>query len=250
MDFTRAELKAQAKEQMQGKLGGLILVYVVFFAVSGLAGGLGAVIPFGSLAVSLVVTPVLTMGWIKTNLNVTYGEDPQVGTLFESFQNNFGNTVGTVLLVYVFTFLWSLLFIIPGIIMGLAYSQAIYIQAENPDMSPMECIKASKEMMKGRKMDLFVLQLSFILWGLLCIITFGLASLYVTPYMQLTITNFYHRIKAGGDGSDLYEAPAGSVFEKVENVASDFDGALNSFSDKVEDTAGNIADKIDDRING
>ena len=248
MDFTRAELKAQAKEQMQGKLGGMILVYVVFIAVSGFAGGIGGLIPFGSLVVTVVLTPVLTMGWIKTNLNVTYGEDPEVGTLFEAFQNNLGNTIGTVLLVGLFTFLWSLLFIIPGIIMGLAYSQAIYILAENPEMSPMECIKASKEMMMGRKMDLFVLQLSFILWGLLCMVTFGLAGLYVGPYMQLTITNFYHRIKNGGDGADLYDGPAGGVFESVESVASDFDNALNSFSDKVENTAGNIVDKIDDTI--
>jgi uncharacterized membrane protein len=249
MDFTRAELKAQAKEQMQGKLGGMILVYVVFIAVSGFAGGLGALIPFGSLIVSIILTPVLTMGWIKTNLKVTYGEDPEVGTLFESFKDNLGNTIGTVLLVGLFTCLWSLLFIIPGIIMGLAYSQALYILAENPDMAPMECIKASKEMMKGRKMDLFLLQLSFILWGLLCCITFGLAGLYVGPYMQLTVTNFYHRIKEGGDGTDVYTASEGSVMEKVENVASDFDGALNNFSDKVEDTASSIVDKIDDKIN-
>lgn len=248
MDFTRVELKEQAKEQMQGKLGGLILVYVVFIAVSGLAGGVGAFIPFGSLVVSIVLSPVLSMGWIKTCLNVTYGDEPKVDTLFDAFKNNLGNTIGTVLLVGLFTFLWSLLFIIPGIIMGLSYSQALYILAENPEMSPMECIRASKEMMQGRKMDLFILQLSFILWGLLCIVTFGIASLYVAPYMQLTITNFYHRIKEGGDGTDLYKGTAGSVINKVEDVASEFDDALNSFSDKVEDVADNIANKIDDAI--
>ena len=245
MDFTRAELKSQAKEQMTGKIGGLILCFIVMTAVSGVAG----VIPFVGTIAAFILTPVITVGWVKICLNVTYGDDPEVGTLFEAFQTDFGRALGTFWLMSLFIMLWSLLFVIPGIIMAYAYSQSFRIMLENPDLSPSECLKASKEMMVGRKLDLFVLHLSFIPWFLLVMITFGLASLYVVPYYNITETNFYHRVKKGGDGTDVYNAPEGTVFNSVENVAGQFTDALDSFSDKVEDAADSVIGKIDDKLN-
>ena len=94
-----------------------------------------------------------------------------------------------------FTFLWSLLLIIPGIIKGLGYSMAMYILAENPDMPALEALKKSQEMMDGHKMELFVLYLSFIGWFLLTAVTCGIASLYVTPFVNATMVNFYLNIK-------------------------------------------------------
>ena len=72
---------------------------------------------------------------------------------------------------------------------------AFYILAENPDMTAREALNESKLIMNGHKLDFFVLQLSFILWALLTAVTFGIASIYVMPYQQLTFTNFYHNIK-------------------------------------------------------
>ena len=72
---------------------------------------------------------------------------------------------------------------------------AYYVLAENPQMSANEALNESKAIMDGHKMDLFVLYLSFIPWMLLGSITLGIAYIYVMPYMQLTITNFYHKIK-------------------------------------------------------
>ena len=94
-----------------------------------------------------------------------------------------------------FTYLWALLFFIPGIVKALSYSMAPYILAENKGKSALECINESKEMTKGHKMELFVLGLSFIGWGLLCGITFGIAAIWVAPYMQATMANVYNSLK-------------------------------------------------------
>ncbi len=244
MNFTRAELKDQAKLQMEGKLGGLMLCCLVFVLICIVESGLGRIHWLVSIALTIFVMPVISFGWTLVCLNVSYGEDPKVATLFEGFRTNYVKAAATGLLVGIFTFLWSLLLIVPGIIMGLSYSQALFILAENPDMEPMECIRASKEMMRGRKMDLFVLYLSFIPWLLLVIVTCGLMTLYVAPYMSLTETNFYHRIKAGGDGTDLY----GTVFDSVEDAAEPLDKALDSASDHVEDITGGIVDNITDKF--
>ncbi|MCR5233241.1 MAG: DUF975 family protein [Lachnospiraceae bacterium] len=244
MDFTREELKAQSKQQMEGKIGGLILAFFVAMAVSGAIGA----IPFVGSIATIITTPVISVGLVKICLGVTYGDEPNISTLFEGFGKDLGRTLATFWLVTLFTFLWSCLFIIPGIIMSYAYSQTIRIMIENPDMSPMDCIRKSKEIMNGRKMDLFVLHLSFILWILLIMVTCGIASIYVAPYMNLTETNFYHRVKQGGDGTDIYTAPEGSVFGKVSDVADNFSDAVTDFSDKVEDVTENITDKIDDKF--
>jgi uncharacterized membrane protein len=72
---------------------------------------------------------------------------------------------------------------------------SLYILAENKGKPALECIKESMAMTEGHKMDLFVLGLSFIGWGLLCSITFGIAGIWVVPYMQATYTNVYNSLK-------------------------------------------------------
>ncbi|MBQ6143280.1 MAG: DUF975 family protein [Clostridia bacterium] len=95
----------------------------------------------------------------------------------------------------VFTFLWSLLFFIPGIIKAYSYSMSPYIMAENPNIGALEAITKSKEMMKGHKFEFFILDLSFIFWYLLILITCGFASIYIAPYVNATRTNFYLKLK-------------------------------------------------------
>ena len=92
---------------------------------------------------------------------------------------------------------WSLLFVIPGIVKSFAYSMSYYILADNPELTAKEALNKSKEMMNGHKWDLFVLNLSFFWWYLLVGITFGIAAIYVVPYMNATIVNFYNSIKEG-----------------------------------------------------
>ena len=247
--FTRAEIKEQAKAQLKGKVGILFVCMLVASIIPAIISGIATAITqsgnqvVGSLlssAGSILITPQITLGLVMVFLNVTYGEEPKVGTIFEPFKTNYGKSIALSFLVGIFVLLWCLLLVIPGIIMAYAYSQSFRILCENPEMSPMECIKESKRIMKGRKMDLFVLQLSFIGWILLVCVTFGIAAIYVYPYMQLAETNFYHRIKAGGDQvGDYNNAATDAVTNIIENAA-----------DKVEEVSGNVIDKASDVVDG
>ena len=94
-----------------------------------------------------------------------------------------------------FTMLWSMLFIIPGIIKSYSYAMAPYIKLDNPDLSPNKCLKESSLMMKGHKMRLFIFSLSFIPWFLTIPLTFGLSMIYFLPYMQVSMAGFYRELK-------------------------------------------------------
>lgn len=138
-----------------------------------------------------IMTLMMEVGLVIFCLRVSRGMEAGFGDLFDGFGMFFKFLLLNIL-IGVFTFLWSLLFVIPGIVAYYRYSMAIYIMIDNPEYSPMECIRLSKEMMRGHKGELFVLHLSFILWLLLCIIP--VAAIYVMPYMQITEANFYNAL--------------------------------------------------------
>lgn len=204
--LSRAELKQQAKEQLKGNVGSYFLVLLAYIGVAlaiGIIGGLlSMLLPIlGTVAIYIAIPPVM-IGFYKVFLNGTYGDKPAVGTLFEGYKGGlFGKSLALYWLVVIFTVLWSLLLIIPGIIKSFAYSMSWYILAENPDMTAREALNESKVITNGHKMELFVLGLSFIPWILLVYVTLGIASIYVIPYMQLTYTNFYHNIKRQNEAS-------------------------------------------------
>ena len=188
--MNRAELKAKAKAQLQGKIGKIFLCMLIVFAISAVC----AAIPGIGTIASIIIAPALSIGLYLVFLDMTYGKDPEVSTLFNGFQYT-GKALWLTILVGVFTFLWALLFYIPGIVKSISYSMSYYVLAENPNMTAREALNVSKRITNGHKMDLFVLSLSFIPWLLLVMVTCGIAAIYVAPYMQLTITNFYHEIK-------------------------------------------------------
>ena len=131
-------------------------------------------------------------------LNLTKGVAPKVADSFGAV-GDFWCAFKVNFFVGLFTSLWSLLFVIPGIIKGLSYSQAMYILAENKGKPALECIAESKEMTNGHKGELFVLSLSFIGWMILGSITLGIAYIWITPYMQDTFTNAYNSLKTVPD---------------------------------------------------
>ena len=114
--------------------------------------------------------------------------------------NDFGRFAGLTLLTYIFVFLWSLLFVIPGIIGSFRYAMAPYILRDNPGMTPSEALKRSKEMMVGNKWRLFCLQFSFIGWLILSALTFGVLSLWVIPYMGMSQALFYEELSGNNRG--------------------------------------------------
>ena len=91
--------------------------------------------------------------------------------------------------------MWSLLFVIPGIVKALAYSQTFFIVAENPHISVRKAMRLSIAMTKGYKGDLFVLGLSFIGWALLSTLTLYIGYLWLTPYINVTQVNAYRFLK-------------------------------------------------------
>ena len=192
----RAELKAQARQMMGGNMGMLIVCMVIVGALAGVC----SAIPYIGPVLGICVLGPLSLGEAYIYLNLTIGYEPDVNVLFSGFQR-FTDTLVLTILMRIFIFLWSLLLFVPGVIKAISYSQAYYILAEHPEMSGKEALDASIEMMDGHKMDYFVLLLSFIPWLLLCTITCGLAVLYVYPYMDATLVNFYQTIKqpAGGN---------------------------------------------------
>lgn len=117
--------------------------------------------------------------------------------LGHGFKNGYWRIVKTMFLHDIFLVLWSLLFIIPGIIKSYSYRLVPYILAEDPNISGTEAITRSRQMMNGHKWRTFVLDLSFILWDLLSAVTFGIVGIfYVGPYKMQTDAELYYAIRA------------------------------------------------------
>ena len=192
--MNRAQLKAAAKSQIKGKIGILFVITLIIGLISVAASAILSLIPGGSLVVSIIITPAFSLSLIRVYLNVIKGNHPKAEDSFSGF-DDFWSAFKVTFLVGLFTFLWSLLFVIPGIIKSFSYSMSTYILAENKGKPALECINESKAMTNGHKMDLFVLGLSFIGWGFLCAITLGIASIWVIPYMQATYANAYNSLK-------------------------------------------------------
>lgn len=202
----RRYLKDLAKQQIKGKIGVLFVISLIIALISAAANGLLGIIPVaGPIASSIVITPAFSLSLCCIYLNLVRGIAPQVKDVFCGF-GDFWSAFKTQFLVGLFTFLWSLLLIVPGIIKSFSYSLSMYIQAENPGKPALECIAESKAIMEGHKAELFMLCLSFLGWILLGVITFGIAYIYVLPFYSATIANFYENVKpktAGNAGPEF-----------------------------------------------
>lgn len=192
--MNRISLKSSAKQQIKGKIGILFAISLIIGLITLALELVLSFIPFGGLILTIIVTPAFSLSIIRVYLNIVKGGNPNVSDAFCGF-DDFWSAFKLSFFVGIFTFLWSLLFIIPGIIKAFSYSMSGYILAENKGKPALQCIRESMAMTKSHKMDLFVLCLSFIGWMLLCCITFGIALIWVAPYMQTTLANAYNSLK-------------------------------------------------------
>ena len=196
---SRAELKELAKKQINGRIGILFLISLICFGISvGIAFILFFVPVVGApvnLLIGAILTPMFSLSLCHIYLNVTAHGKVAVGDAFCGF-DDLWSAIKVNFFMGLFTALWSFLLVIPGIIKGLSYSMSFYILAENKGMPALECIRRSKELTRGHKGELFVLHLSFFGWYLLESITFGIAGIYVTPYVRTTTANFYRKLKS------------------------------------------------------
>ena len=157
-----------------------------------------ALIIFGTLLsiyalVCFIIGGTVQLGYAKFNLALIDHKDAQVSDLFSQF-HRFGDGFLLNLLTSIFIFLWSLLFVIPGIVAAFSYSMAPYILYENPGMRPNDARKASKELMRGNKWRLFCLELSFFGWALLSALTLGIGTFWLRPYEEAAQASFYRQI--------------------------------------------------------
>ena len=157
-------------------------------------GAMGGMVAIGTLvgvAVNVFITAPLETGASRYFLESTQ-ERLNFGNLFYAFTSGkYGN------IVFVnFLFLWSLLLVIPGIVMGYAYSMVPYLLAENPALDYRRALSLSKDMTQGHKWDIFVLELSFIGWFLLGALACGLGTLFVNPYYHSTRAQLYVALRA------------------------------------------------------
>ena len=142
----------------------------------------------------LIVKGITEIGYSKFNLNLIRGENPQFTDIFSYYSYIFKG-IGLTVIRGIFVFLWSLLFVIPGIVAVYRYAMMPYIIAEDPDIPIMEAMRKSKEMMYGNKGRLFCLHLSFIGWAILAALTAGIGLLWLNPYIAASEASFYESLK-------------------------------------------------------
>ena len=145
--------------------------------------------------VMFIVGSVVSIGYSQFNLDLIDGHSPNVSTLFSRF-SQWKTAIWASLLVSIRVFLWSLLFVIPGIIASYSYAMVPMVMADNPDMTAKEALEESKRLMEGNRWRLFCLYFSFIGWSFVCLFTFGIAALWVTPYQQAAVAAFYREISS------------------------------------------------------
>ena len=184
--LTNSEIRANARIQLKGNWGlslGICLIYsLILSAVSATVAG------------ALIIGGPLMIGLILYFLRLMRSQNPGLESLFDGFKN-FTAALGIYLWYTLWVLIWSLLFIIPGIIKSMSYSMSFYITADNPNIGINNAMKISMKMMNGYKGKLFLLYLSFIGWALLCIPTLGIGYLWLAPYIQASVANFYVEVR-------------------------------------------------------
>lgn len=148
---------------------------------------------FVSVLVSLLLT-VLSAGNVSYHLGVRAGREMNYDSLFDGFAY-VGKVILLQIVVFVHIFLWALLLFIPGIIAAYRYRFAMYNLCENPEIGVLEALAMSCAQTKGHKMDLFVLDLTFLGWNLLCTMTLGILSIWIAPYIMQTYMGYFQQIK-------------------------------------------------------
>ena len=217
-----SELRAQARERLEGKWGTfvlmtfLMLVIQTILQIPGYIGSLLEILsPENVLAslsfsnisniLSLLALP-LSWGLTVSLLRNHREESVDLENLFDGFRGGrYTRVFCALFLVNLFTFLWALLLIIPGIMKAFSYALTPYIVMDEPELTARQAITRSCEIMEGRRWKLFCLYLSFIGWGILSLLTFGIGFLWLAPYMNASIAAFYEDARAEYEASKTIE---------------------------------------------
>lgn len=233
--YTSGDIKREAKAQLQGNWGravilcllpGLITVAIGYNATEG-----NTTVNFVIDLLSGLFATGVMYAFIDLIRHPNYRIDP-IRDLIQAFRREYIlNLLLLKLRMFFFIFLWSLLFVIPGIVKAYSYSQAELIYKDIVDStgdqpSARECMAESEQMMKGRKADLFALDLSFIGWYFLSVFTLGILYLWVNPYTRMSRVVFYENIvgdvyNSTVDTEAIFREPEDS-YEEIGKDPDDF----------------------------
>ena len=186
-------IRSIARESLSGNWLNAILASLIFCGVASVASS--------AYGVVFVIMGALVFGLYLYFLTLTRESIGDFNLLFKAFSFSgqnlglFGKTLGVYLLMSLYVFLWTLLLIVPGIIATYSYRIALYLLIDDPEIGVSEALRKSKEMMNGYKAKLFYLDLSFIGWVLLCILTLGIGLLWLNPYMLTSQAIFYDELR-------------------------------------------------------
>jgi len=216
-----SELRAYARQQLKGVWGQMALAYFIMFLISfpyNLAttiNSLNSLFPLSFpetngidlvfLICLLIISGPFQLGFAGYFLKRIRGEEITINNIFDGFKR-FLHSFLLLLIMGLFVSLWTFLLIVPGIVKGFGYSMAFFIMYDDPRIKPAEALKKSQIMMKGNKMKLFTLYLSFIGWFLLGALTFGIAYFWINPYCELSVANFYENLKKMSKNTIVEEA--------------------------------------------
>lgn len=215
---TNSEIRTEARSLMSGNWGSAVLLTLVYLII---VGGISFTVSFVGTIVEMQVSDYGITSQILsffTNLFISFplafslvllyvgfvrGENRlSVGGIFKAFKSpHYLNSIGVYFLMGLFTALWTMLFIIPGIIKSLSYALAPYILADNPELSANEAIDESIAMMKGHKADLFLIQLGYAALAILSLLALGIPLLWLDPYYKVVYAKFYEEVKAEYNGT-------------------------------------------------
>ena len=230
--MTSSELRAIARKNLEGTWGISVGVALVASILGGNMVGVGSnlnyninentvrnlppvfwtvLLPLASCAgilslTALILGGVVELGYAKFLLKQHDKKELRFSDLFSQF-DRFGTGFAQKFLRILYTTLWTLLFIIPGIVKSLSYAMTPFLLEEHPEMTASEAIKASQKLMDGHKMDLFILGLSFFGWALLACLTMGIGFLFLDPYVHAARAAFYRSISGQRQEARSYVPP-------------------------------------------
>ncbi|WP_397540193.1 DUF975 family protein [Rummeliibacillus pycnus] len=204
-----SEIKRQSLESLKGSWGLGVLLSFIMFIIYYIFPSIVEIILSGgfnqgekstgvkvvNLIISILQIP-FSIGVYWFYLSLVRKNNPQISNVFSVYKD--GKTsiklIGASILQGIFIFLWSLLLIIPGIIKSIAYSQTFYLLRDHPEYTILEAITESRRRMDGLKWKYFLLGLSFIGWGILCVFTLGIGLLWLVPYVSTAMATFYNEV--------------------------------------------------------
>jgi uncharacterized membrane protein len=187
-------LRRSARESLRGKWGSAAGVTFISAILTGSISSLLYYLVVPGILWDIFIAGTISVGYTLFILKLTRGQEAELGDLFSQFKNGqYLRSVGANFLTFIYAVLWGFLGIVPGIIKAYAYSMTYYVLLDHPEFTVNEAITKSRELMKGHKGELFVLQLTFIGWFILCYISV-IGLFWLIPYYNAAKAQFYLKI--------------------------------------------------------